>query len=201
MRSRRPLETLRHDGDPFQDLASAPSHCTVPPLMRYGLTLLLIIMGTAFLQAAPPSDQSITELMTLMQLEALLNQALKQMVEGMSKGMEADLQKSLQGQELNAAQKTKVEGFGKKFADSMKEELVFSKVKDIYIQAYRETFTQEEVNAIIAFYKSPAGKAILEKNPAAMQKANGLMQARISPLTVKLQAMLEDFVKDLANTK
>jgi uncharacterized protein len=172
-----------------------------PALMRYGLIFSLIVMGTAFLQAAPPSDQSITEMMSLMQLEALLNQALKQMDEGMSKGMEGGLQKSLQGQELNAAQKAKVEAFRKKFAETMKEELSFPKVKDIYMQAYRDTFTQEEVNAIIVFYKSPAGKAILEKNPGAMQKANVLMQARISPLTVRLQSMLEDFVKDLANTK
>jgi hypothetical protein len=158
-------------------------------------------MGAAFLQAAPPSDQSITEMISLMQLEALTNQALKQVDEGMSKGMEANLQKVLQGRELNAAQKTKVKSFGKKFSDTMKEELSFSKMKDIYIQAYRETFTQEEVDAIIVFYKSPAGKAVVEKNPAAMQKANRLMQARISPLTLKLQSMLEDFVKDLADTK
>jgi hypothetical protein len=81
------------------------------------------------------------------------------------------------------------------------EELSFAKVKDIYQQAYRETFTQEEVSAIIAFYKSPAGKAIVEKYPAAMQKANALMQARISPLTMKLQGMLDDFIRQLAATK
>jgi len=172
-----------------------------PALMRYGLTLLFIFVGAVLLQAAPPSDQSLNEMMSLMQLEALLNQALKQMDEGMTKGMEEGLQKSLNGQELNAAQKAKVDEFHKKFSGTIKGELSFAKVKDIYLQAYRDTFTQDEVSAIIAFYKSPAGKAIIEKNPGAMQKANGLMQARISPLTLKLQSMLEDFVKDLANTK
>jgi hypothetical protein len=116
-------------------------------------------------------------------------------------GMEQGLQRSLQGKELSPAQKTAVEAFRKKFTTTVNEELSFAKVKDIYQQAYRETFTQEEVSAIIAFYKSPAGKALVEKYPAAMQKANALMQSRISPLTLKLQGMLDDFVRQLAATK
>jgi hypothetical protein len=140
-------------------------------------------------------------MMAVMQLQALLEQALKGMNEGMTKGMEQGLQKSIEGKELSAAQKTAVEDFRKKFSATMKEELSFAKVRDIYLQSYRDTFTQDEVNAIIAFYRSPAGKAILEKNPAAMTKASGLMEARISPLSLKLQSMLEDFIKSLATTK
>ncbi len=152
-------------------------------------------------QAATPSESTINELMRAMQLETLLNQALKQMDEGMAKGMEQGLQKSIQGKELNPAQKAAVEKFRTKFEQTVKEELSFSKVKDIYLQSYKETFTQEEVDAITTFYRSPAGKAITEKYPTAMQKANSLMQSRISPLTVKLQSMLEDFVRQLATTK
>ena len=169
--------------------------------MKYGISFVLIIFTAAILHAATPTDQSINEMMGAMRLEALLNQALKQMDEGMSKAMEQSLQQSLKGKELDPTQKTAVENFRKRFAATMNEELSFTKVKDIYMQAFRETFTEDEVNAIIAFYKSPAGKAITEKNPAAMQKANGLMQARIGPMTLKLQTMQEEFVKELAGRK
>ena len=47
-----------------------------------------------------------------------------------------------------------------KFDQAVKDELSYPKVKEIYIQAYKDTFTQEEVDAITVFYKSPAGKAI-----------------------------------------
>jgi hypothetical protein len=169
--------------------------------MRYIVTFLLVVFCTGLVRAAAPSDSSINELMKAMQLETLLNQALKQMDEGMSKGMEQGLQKSLQGQELNAAQKAAVEKFRVKFQATVKDELAFSKVKDIYQQSYRDTFTQEEVDAITTFYKSPAGRAITEKYPTAMQKANNLMQARIGPLTSKLQTMLDEFIRQLATTK
>ena len=169
--------------------------------MRYVISFLLIVACTLTAQAAPPSDTSINELMKAMQLETLLNQALKQMDEGMSKGMEQGLEKALKGKELTPAQKAAVTKFRDKFDATIKEELAFTKVKDIYQQSYRETFTQDEVDAITAFYKSPAGKALTEKYPTAMQKSNSLMQARIGPLTNKLQTMMDEFIRQLATTK
>lgn len=169
--------------------------------MKYRICFAAIFLSCVIAQAAPPSDQSLNEMMNLMQLEALLNQALKEMNEGIVKAMERGLENSVKGKDLSAAQKAAVENFRTKFNAAMKEELSFSKVKEIYMQAYRETFTQEEVNGIIAFYRSPAGKAIVEKNPGVMQKANALMQSRITPTTQKLQAMQEEFVKELAKTK
>ena len=74
-------------------------------------------------------------------------------------------------------------------------------MEDVYLQVYRETFTQEEITSIIAFYSSPAGKAMVEKVPVAMQKAGTLMQARIGPMTQKLQAMIEQFQKDVEKAK
>lgn len=183
------------------DLACAEAGCSVAASMRHLICSFLIVACALMTQAATPSDSSVNELMRSMQLETLLNQALKQMDEGMAKGMEQGLQKSIQGKELSEAQKAAVEKFHAKFDQTVKEELSYAKVKDIYLQSYKETFTQEEVDAITAFYKSSAGKAVTEKYPAAMQKANALMQSRISPLTVKLQSMLDDFVRQLATTK
>jgi hypothetical protein len=169
--------------------------------MFYRLLAVALFFTASIIEAAPPSDQSINEMINVMQLEALLNQALKQMDEGITKGMEQGLEQATKGKELTAAQKTAVENFRKKFSATMAEELSFTRVKDIYVQVYRETFTQEEINGVVAFYKSPAGKAIVQKNPTVMQKAGGLMQARIGPLTQKLQTMQEEFVKELSKPK
>jgi uncharacterized protein len=169
--------------------------------MRYLITLFLVVAVAGWAQATPPTDASLNQLMDAMQLEILLNQALKEMDQGMAQGMEQGLEKSIKGKELNANQKAAVEKFRTKFDQAVKDELSYPKVKEIYIQAYKDTFTQEEVDAITVFYKSPAGKAITTKYPMAMQKANTLMQSRIGPLTTKLQAMLDDFVRQLATTK
>jgi len=180
---------------------------------------LVIILALAFgvraqtaspAQAASPapatpaanlsSEQSVNEMLKLMQLENLLKTALKQMNEGMEKGMEASMSKATSGRELTAAQKAEVEDFRKKFKTTMVEELSIDKITSIYAQTYRQTFTQEEVNGVIAFYKSPAGKAVTEKNPDVMRKAAGLTEARITVMTQKLDRMQFDFFSKFAPT-
>jgi hypothetical protein len=143
----------------------------------------------------PPTEQSVNEMIKLLQLEGLLGRALQQMNEGMNKSMEGNMAKATSGRELTPAQKTAIEDFRKKYAATMSEELSLAKIKAIYVQAYRDSFTQEEVTGVIAFYKSPAGKAVTEKNPVIMQKAAALTEARIGPLTQKLDGMQGEFFK------
>ncbi len=169
--------------------------------MKTFISFLLILGCAALTQAAAPSDSSINELMNAMRLETMLNQAVKQVDEGMSKGMEQRLQSVLQGKELNIEQKLAVEKFRTKFSQIVRDELSYAKVKSIYFQSYRETFTQEEVDAITAFYRSPAGKAMTEKYPAIMQKANTLMQARIGPMAAKMDVLFQDFAKELSDKR
>jgi hypothetical protein len=162
---------------------------------------LAVSSAVEFAQPAPPTDESIKQMLTVMHVEKMLDQMFLQMDAGMKAGMEQGLQQSLHGHELNAAQKAAIEKFKERLTAMMKDELSFVKMQDIYLQAYRETFTQEEVNSITAFYSSPVGKTVVEKIPIAMQKAGALMQARIAPMIQKMQTMQEEFVKELSQTK
>jgi uncharacterized protein len=162
---------------------------------------LAITSAVAFAEAAPPTDASIKQTLTVMHVEKMLDQMFLQMDAAMKSGMEQGLQQSLHGHELNAAQKAAIEKFKERLSATMKDDLSFAKMQDIYLQAYRETFTQEEVNSIIAFYSSPVGKTVVEKIPVAMQRAGALMQERIAPMIQKMQTMQEDFVKELSQTK
>jgi hypothetical protein len=78
----------------------------------------------------------------------------------------------------------------------IREDLSFAKVQDVYMQSLRESFTQDEVNSINAFYSSPGGKAMIEKLPVATRKAQNLLQARMGPIMQKIKAMQLDFMKE-----
>jgi len=54
---------------------------------------------------------------------------------------------------------------------------------------------------VIAFYASPAGHALTEKLPTAMQAAGGQMQTIIAPLMKKLETMRVDCMKEVTNAK
>jgi hypothetical protein len=193
--------------------------------MKYGITFALVVVLALSAQAAPfkqvpspapttvpatatlatpnpnaPSEQSVNEMIKLMQLENLLRAALQQMNDGMEKGMEGGLQKAMSGRELTPAQKASVEDFRKKFKATAAEELSLDRIMHMYTQAYRDAFSQEEVNGVIAFYKSPAGKAVTEKNPIVMQKAAALTEARITVMTKKLDQMQGEFFQQFTAT-
>lgn len=166
--------------------------------MKKYFAALACLLGTLLnAHATPPTDQSIEQMMNVMQTEKMLNQMVAQMTAAMPKGIEQGLQQSLHGKAITPEQKAKVDAFQKKLMAMFLEELSYAKTKDLYLQVYRETFTQEEVASIIAFYSTPGGRAMVEKMPAVMQKASALMQARLGPFAQKMQALMEDFAKDL----
>ncbi len=59
---------------------------------------------------------------------------------------------------------------------TMQAELSWQRMKPFYVKLYRDTFTQEEVNGILAIYGTPVGQAMLAKMPLLMQN----MQQKIS---------------------
>ena len=78
---------------------------------------------------------------------------------------------------------------------TIKEDLSFAKVKDVYLQVYRETFTQDEVNGINAFLASPAGKAMLTKIDPARKSLDSVKE-RMGPTLQKIKAMQQQFIRD-----
>ncbi len=169
--------------------------------MRYVMILcLLVAVSILPVQAAPPSEGSVEEMLKCLQVDKLLTQALAQMTDGMNKAMEQKLQATIGTRELTPGQKAAIDKFRKKFSQTIQDDLSPGKVRAIYVQCYKETFSQDEVDGIIGFYKSPAGQAVSEKYPQVMQKAQTMMQARMGPMSTKVQAAMDDMIKELENS-
>ena len=66
--------------------------------------------------------------------------------------------------------------------DSLEAELSWAALKPMTLEVYRSTFSQEEVNAMIAFYGSPTGQSVIAKMPLASQKSMQMIQQRMAPL-------------------
>jgi hypothetical protein len=169
--------------------------------MKNAISFLLVIFSVQLLEAGQPSDESINKMMAVMHVDKMLDQMVAQINNGMKNGIDQGMQQSLLGQELNAGQKASIEKFKDQLAAMMQEELSMGKLKDVYLQAYRETLTQEEVDSISEFYSTPAGQAVVEKIPLVMQKAATLTQNRLGPMIQKMQSMQAEFIKDLNSAK
>ena len=65
-------------------------------------------------------------------------------------------------------------------------------LKPDMVQIYAETFSDEELDAIVRFYETPAGQSMIEKMPVLMAKSMALVQNRVQAAIPDLQARIKE---------
>ena len=110
--------------------------------------------------------------------------AMMKMVEPMMKGMQAQGDK-----DIPAEQRAKVGEMQEKIMALVAVSL--SKAKPALVKAYTDTYTEEEIDDILAFYKSPAGKAFLQKTPEFMQRSMPVTMQMMGDLLPQMKTMME----------
>lgn len=83
------------------------------------------------------------------------------------------------------------QAFRDKLFAMLAERMSWEKMKPQYIKLYDEIFTAEEVAGILAFYKTPAGTALLEKMPALMTRSMQIAQQQVNETMPEIKRMLE----------
>jgi hypothetical protein len=151
--------------------------------------------GAAF--AAPPTTSSVEALLSATRADKVLDSMFTIFEQSMRQGMAA----SLQGQTPNAEQQRILDAMPGQLAQAFREEMTWARLEPIYVRVYQETFTQEEVNAITAFYKTPAGTASIDKMPVVMQKSMTESQALMRPLIDRFKAIQQQVVADVQAAK
>ena len=73
----------------------------------------------------------------------------------------------------------------------------WDKMEPMYIDLYRQTFTQKEVNDILAFYRTPSGQSMIEKMPVLMTRVMQTAQSMVATLMPQLQKINRDTVSAL----
>lgn len=72
----------------------------------------------------------------------------------------------------------------------VKKEFNVDQLVDLLVPVYQKQFTEEDVKAFLAFYQSPAGKKLVEKQPAIMQESMMIGQQWGMGIAQKIQAIL-----------
>jgi len=99
------------------------------------------------------------------------------------------------GGSLTPVQKAALDDFQKKLLAVMEPQIGWEVMKPAFADLYAKAFTEEQMDAIIAFYKSPAGMALMDKMPQINQQANQMVQAKIVALQPQVRQLFADFEK------
>lgn len=79
----------------------------------------------------------------------------------------------------------------KKFDDLISSELNWNKIKPDFVKLYSDTFTIDELNEMVKFYKSKPGKTLVEKTPELTKKTMEMFLVYTSKLFPQLVELSE----------
>jgi hypothetical protein len=145
-----------------------------------------LTLGTA--SAAVATDASIEELLQVTRVQSI-SEDIDARVE---QNLRATLVQAAAKEKLTAEQQRGLEQYVVKAAALVREETNWSKMKPEIVRIYREALTQEDIEGMLAFYRTPAGQAVIKKLPQVTQKTMEFAQRRMSELMPKLQAILQE---------
>jgi hypothetical protein len=109
--------------------------------------------------AAPPSDESVDALFEAIDMQRGIDQTVTTLARIIAHSVDAQFQ----GMPLSEEQARTLAALPAKIEPTIREELNWKEVRPIYLQIYKDTLTQEEVDGLAAFLKSPAGKEAADK--------------------------------------
>jgi hypothetical protein len=156
--------------------------------MKYFFILAILLAGVMPVLAqdntSNASRPDIEELLVVMRVQKLSENAMIQ-----AKGMMAGVLKQ-SGVPMDASDKAK-EMQDKTFG-LIEQEMSWDKMKPEYIKVYAAVYTPADVKQLIAFYKSPVGQMLLDKQPLLIQQTMDMTRRRMTEIMPKLQQLLKE---------
>ena len=142
---------------------------------------------------APPSEASIKQLLEVAQARKLIDSVMAQM-DGL---MQQTIAQATKGQDISPKVQKDIDKGQAEVTGTMKELLDWNKLEPMYVRIYQKTFSQPEVDGMIAFYKTPAGQAVIAKMPAVMQNMMDEMLQMMAPVMQRMQRMQQDVASEM----
>ncbi|MBL6749935.1 MAG: DUF2059 domain-containing protein [Nevskia sp.] len=167
-------------------------------LLRMIPAFVIAVMSSTVLQPAladesTPSAASVKELIAVMQSQKLIDSAWNQL----DSVMQAGMQQALAGQTITVQQQVVISEMRSKMIAIFKEDMKWEVLEPIFIDIYQKSFSQQEIDGMLAFYKSDTGKAVIAKMPLVMQNSMQAMKGRMEVMAPKLRQLEQDTILQL----
>lgn len=166
--------------------------------MKKLLLTFIAIAACSAATAAPPSDKSLNRWMEVQHIERDFLKNLTNMAEAQNRLLMqpviASYPPELQPQ-LQAASDRYMNKVFTAYLTPQRRDKLMKEIKKVA----KDEFTQQEIDAMIAFYETPIGQSIMEKNSAFIKKlANiGASEADMKEIEKISERYLIEFEKDV----
>jgi hypothetical protein len=167
--------------------------------MKRWVMLLVVVMAVSPMARADEASKKVKveQLFATMHMDRMMSQftdAMLTQVKHISETMPG-------ADQMTAAQKKMVSEYQDKMAALVTANVGWRAMEPEYVTLYASTFSEEEIDGIIAFYKSPAGQALLTKTPELTKGSMALVQTRMVDLQPQMKAMVDEMVQQMSAGK
>jgi hypothetical protein len=165
--------------------------------LRTVFCFCLLLPTTLALHADDTSEVAkIHELLKLTKVERTLLQVRQQTLDQTKSAMFQQMFPV----KLTPDQTVQLDSLADKVGALMAKALNWSDLEPEYTKIYAEQFTEQQIDDLLAFYRSPTGLAIVDKMPVLLQESSALVQKRVASVNPELQSLLEDFMTNAAKS-
>ncbi len=127
-------------------------------------------------------------LLRAMHTEQVLTNATAKVYQMVDKfGQNAAAQPDLPAEQKAAVQKAQEEAHA-----TIGQQLSWDALRGDFIQAYAEAFSEDELKGLVAFYDSPLGQKLVEKQPAVTEKMGRLTQQKMMAVMPTIMQKIKD---------
>lgn len=155
--------------------------------MRTLLAIAVVISVVGQANAAPANPESIETLFVVMKTEA----TIEFLYDKMDQITRRSIQQATGGKPITPEQRQTLDKLRTNVAALVRKELSWDTLRPQYVQLYSETFDQEEIDSLVAFYRSTAGQAFVAKMPTLLQKTMTIAQSQMLTLLPKVKMATE----------
>lgn len=143
--------------------------------------------------ATPASDSSVRQLLAAMHARKLTHR-LKSQYRSI---MTAAMQRELKGIKVTPKQEKIIKNMTNAVSNTLQEEVSWKKLEPMYLREYKKTFSEKEVEGMLAFFKTPAGQAYANKVPLLTHNIMLDYEKNMGPVLMqRLQRIYKKFMKE-----
>jgi len=162
------------------------------------LIILVLSCSATFGQSTVPSEASIKELLELTQQSRKVTDSVTAQINQL---MNSAIEQVTKGEKLPPNAQNRVDQDKSEIAKMMHDILDYDKVLPMDVRIYQKSFTQAEVDGLVAFYKTPAGQALISKMPVVVENTFAEMRTMITPITQRIQQMQQSLIVEMQKEK
>ncbi|MGB9415970.1 MAG: DUF2059 domain-containing protein [Acidobacteriaceae bacterium] len=124
---------------------------------------------------------------------AKLNQLSAHAMDQVMTQMNSGAMQQIAGSKLTEDDQKRLDEFSGKVRQLVNRTMGWQALEPEYAKLYADAYTEQQLDDLIAFYKSPTGQVMVEKTPMLMKESTAIAQQRMLTLMPEFQNLLKEY--------